>query len=72
MSNNNSPKREWRFYLQDMIKFAQNVQVYTEGMSQENFVANGIGYDATLKNLELIGEAAMHVPENTRGQYQCQ
>lgn len=67
--SNNSPKREWRFYLQDMVKFAQNVRVYTEGMSQESFVASGISYDATLRNLELIGEAATHVPENIRGQY---
>ncbi len=63
------PKREWRFYLQDMIKFANNVQTYTEGLEQSAFVASGISYDATLRNLELIGEAAMHVPESIRSQH---
>jgi len=63
------PKREWRFYLQDMIRFAHNVQTYTEGLDQAGFVASGISYDATLRNLELIGEAAMHVPENVRSQH---
>lgn len=24
-------KREWRFYLTDMIKFAENVETYTQG-----------------------------------------
>ncbi|MCK4676421.1 MAG: DUF86 domain-containing protein [Gammaproteobacteria bacterium] len=62
-------KREWRFYLQDMIRFAHNVQTYTEGMNQADFVASGISYDATLRNLELIGEAAMHVPKNAQSQH---
>jgi uncharacterized protein with HEPN domain len=63
------PKREWRFYLQDMIRFARNVQTYTEGMDQAAFVASGISYDATLRNLELIGEAATHVPEDVQTQH---
>ncbi len=69
MSDQVTPKREWRLYLQDMIRFAHNVQTYTEGLDQAGFVASGISYDATLRNLELIGEAAMHVPENVRTQH---
>jgi len=61
-------KREWRFYLQDMTRFAQNVQTYTEGMNQADFVTSGINYDATLRNLELIGEAATHVPQDIQTQ----
>ncbi len=66
MSDQAMPKREWRFYLQDMIRFAHNVQTYTEGLDQAAFVASGISYDATLRNLELIGEAATHVPEDVQ------
>ncbi|WP_075878727.1 DUF86 domain-containing protein [Vreelandella massiliensis] len=61
-----SPKREWRFYLQDMAHFAGKVLTYTEGLDQARFVASGITYDATLRNLELIGEAATHVPLHVR------
>lgn len=61
--------REWRFYLDDMIGFAEKVGVYTEGLSQEGFVASGLNYDATVRNLELIGEAASNVPEDVRQQY---
>jgi uncharacterized protein with HEPN domain len=53
-------------YLDDMIAFAQKVLVYTEGIGQEEFVARGITYDATLRNLELIGEAATHIPDEVR------
>lgn len=59
-------EREWRFYLDDMINFAQNVMSYTDGLSQETFVSTRLNYDATLRNLELIGEAATHIPDNIR------
>ncbi len=58
--------REWRFYIDDMIAFAERVLVYTEGLDQARFIANGLNYDATIRNLELIGEAATHVPEAIR------
>ena len=56
--------REWRFYLEDMISFAGKVIAYTEGLDQKGFVANGLNYDATVRNLELIGEAATHIPDD--------
>ena len=65
----NSPPREWRFYITDMIAFAANVISYTDGFDQERFVSSGITYDATLRNLELIGEAATHIPQEIREMY---
>lgn len=66
MSEGNEGNREWRFYLDDMIGFAQKVQLYTEGMAQADFTASGLNYDATLRNLELIGEVATHIPDTVR------
>ena len=63
MSDAGRNKREWRFYLEDMIEFSLKVQSYTEGMSQTGFIENNITFDATLRNLELIGEAATHIPK---------
>ncbi|NTV14338.1 MAG: DUF86 domain-containing protein [Desulfobulbaceae bacterium] len=59
-------EREWRFYLDDMIAFAAKVLIYTEGFSKPAFEANGITYDATVRNLELLGEAATHIPPEIR------
>ena len=56
-------QREWRFYLDDMIAFAEKVIVYTQGLDQAGFVGSGLNYDATVRNLELIGEAATHLPD---------
>lgn len=60
------PRREWLFYLDDMIEFARRVLTYTEGFDQVEFVADRLRYDATLRNLELIGEAATHIPDVVR------
>ena len=57
-----SAQREWRFYLDDMIGFAEKVIAYTHGLDQDGFVRSGLNYDATVRNLELIGEAATHIP----------
>lgn len=35
-------------------------------MDQKAFVANRLVYDASLRNLELVGEAATHIPSHIR------
>jgi uncharacterized protein with HEPN domain len=64
-----TPQRLWRFYVDDMIQFAEKVLAYTNGLDQAGFVANELHYDATLRNLELIGEAATHIPDSVRVAY---
>ena len=59
-------QRQWRLYVNDMIEFSQKVQAYTEGMNQSDFLADSRTYDAVLRNLELIGEAATHIPDAIR------
>ncbi len=61
--------RQWRFYLDDMLEFAGRVLAYTKGLDQAGFVTDRRNYDATLRNLELIGEAATHIPAEVRDTY---
>lgn len=61
--------REWRFYLDDMIQFAGNVLAYSDGLDQAAFETTGLNYDATVRNLELIGEAASNIPSEIREAY---
>ena len=65
MSSNRS-QREWRFYIDDMIRFSKKVLRYTQNLDQAAFINNEPYYDATLRNLELIGEAATNIPENIK------
>lgn len=59
-------QREWRFYITDMIGFAEKVVTYSDGLDQERFVASGLNYDATVHNLIMVGEAATHIPDHVR------
>ncbi len=61
--------RHWLLYVQDMIEFAEKILAYTEGMDKQAFILEGRTYDATLRNIELIGEAATHVPTHVREEH---
>lgn len=55
-------ERGWRLYVDDMISFAEKVLAYTKGMDQPRFESSNLNYDATVRNLVLIGEAATRIP----------
>lgn len=42
---------------------------YTEGLSFNQFVMNDMAYDAILRNVEIIGEAAKQIPDTVRNKY---
>ena len=58
--------RDWQFYVEDMIGFCERVRACTAGLDKVAFVASPMSYDATLRNLELIGEAVTQIPETVR------
>ena len=66
MSEDGHTVRDWRLHIGDMIEFGEAILSYTAGMDQSEFVADRRTYDATLRNLHLIGEAATHVPSEVR------
>ena len=49
-----------------MIEFSERVLAYTAGLDQDAFIADQFTYDAALRHLELIREAATHVPNKVR------
>ena len=48
------------------MESAAKVSSYTHGMSQDDFEASGMAYDAVIRNLEVIGEAAKQIPPEMR------
>jgi uncharacterized protein with HEPN domain len=64
-----TPAREWRFYIDDMIGFCERVLSFTSGINRTHFLSEPMRFDATVRNIELIGEAAAHVPEEVRSSY---
>ena len=49
-----------------MIDFCNRILDHTAGLDQQTVVSAQIVYDATLRNVTLIGQAAAHVPESVR------
>ena len=58
--------REWHFYVQDMLEFGERFLSYTRGLDQDSFLADSRTYDATLRNIQLMGEAATHIPAEVK------
>jgi len=61
--------REWRLYLDDIRSCCDRVLEYTRDLDFEGFIAHRMAYDAVIRNLEIIGEAAKNLPEDVRACY---
>ena len=58
--------REWQLYWSDILQCCRKVLRYVDGMTREQFEADERTYDAVLRNLEIIGEAVKHLPDEAR------
>ena len=58
--------RAWHFYLDDMIGFCERVMTFTKGLTDHEFFADVMRFDATVRNVELVGEAATRIPDHVR------
>ncbi len=61
--------RSWELFLRDMLEAAGKVIRYTDERQMDAFVADEMAYDATLRNLEILGEAAKNIPGEIRQRY---
>jgi uncharacterized protein with HEPN domain len=61
--------RDWTLFLADAIAFCEKTIEYTAGLTREEFERDSRTWDATMRNLELLGEAAKRVPDSIRMEY---
>ena len=54
--------RDYRLYLDDMLIALEKVLRFTQGVDLARFVDDERTFDAVVRNLEIIGEAAKHIP----------
>jgi uncharacterized protein with HEPN domain len=58
--------REWWMRVTDMIACCQRIRQYTRGLDAQAVFTDPMRYDAVLRNVQLIGEAARHLPDQVR------
>jgi len=61
------PPRDWRLRVAGMLDAAQTAIGLAEGLDKADFLADRVRVDAAIKNISVLGEAAMHVPEEVAG-----
>lgn len=55
-------------YLRDIVQSCQKVLQFTKGLTQNDLLGDVRTYDAVVRNLEIIGEAAKHISSELREQ----
>lgn len=61
--------RDYRLYLEDMHAALKKLLRYTSGLDFMAFLEDELVFDAVIRNLEILGEAAKHIPDETRARY---
>jgi len=61
--------RDYLLYLDDILQALKKIERYTKGLSAEKLKRNKLVIDAVIRNLEIIGEAAKHVPAAIKKRY---
>lgn len=62
-------QRNYGFYLQDIADACAKVVRYTAGLTPDEFSTDELKVDAVMRNLEIIGEAVVHVPQRLKKRY---
>ncbi len=55
--------RDYRLYLDDILEAVASIREYTKGLDYASFSEDRKTQDAVIRNLEIIGEAAGHLPD---------
>ncbi|MFW6149039.1 MAG: DUF86 domain-containing protein [Atribacterota bacterium] len=61
--------RDYRDYIQDILNSIDEIEIFTEGMSFEEFTRDKKTINAVTRSVEVIGEAAKKIPKSIRNKY---
>ena len=61
--------RNWKIRITDILESIEHITAYTEDMTLSEFQTDQKTIDSVLRNLEIIGEATRHIPQNIIKKY---
>lgn len=59
-------RRDWRLFLDDMGDCCRKLVAYRQRINRTEFDGRGMAFDAIVRNVEVLGEAAGKLPEYVR------
>ena len=62
-------KRKEILFLQDILSNIDDVEKFSKGLIKEQLEKNNLKQKAIVRSLEIIGEAAKNISEQTRRKY---
>lgn len=60
------PERKPSVIINDILNCTDHIQLYTRDLSFDDFSANFMALEACLYNIQVIGEAVSHLPEDVK------
>ena len=60
----------WQFRIYDILEAIDKIESYTHGLGFDEWLKDDKTVDAVVRNIEVIGEAASHLPIEIQEQYQ--
>lgn len=64
-----SEKRDDTLYIKDILESIQAIEEYIENVDYTQFIDNRMLYSATIRELEIIGEAVGKISQDTKEKY---
>jgi uncharacterized protein with HEPN domain len=64
-----STPRKWALRIEHILDAIAKIQLYTTGLDETSFGGNSMVVDAVIRNLQVIGEAARHVPQDVQDRF---
>jgi uncharacterized protein with HEPN domain len=61
--------RDYKVYLDDILQAIAKIRQYTAGLSRQAFTSDPKTFDAVVRNLEVVGEAARKIPPELRSRH---
>jgi len=61
--------RDYILYLEDMLTSMERIESYIDNKKFDDFENDNLLIDAIVRNFEVIGEAAKHVPQEIKVKY---
>jgi uncharacterized protein with HEPN domain len=61
--------RNWKLRITDILECIAKIRRFTKGFTFDDFQEDEKTIDSVLRNLEIIGEAARHIPVDVRSRY---